>query len=322
MTKPTVLPIWDTDETNSTEPSAARKLDGWLAPGGVPEKPPFENFNFWQNNVYKWMKEINERGILEWDSSTTYDIPSYVVGSDGTTYASLSASNTGNDPVSSPANWLDVLSAIAISFDDSGVSFTAATVQAALVAIDGIIAALAAADISFDDSGVSITANEVQTAIEQLDAKSLGLLLVAPALNVNNSSVSLPTDDTWVSIGTSASMNVEVGDKIYVYGFAVIGLTINNDTVKYSTRSDKSSGTAVIKSYVDQASTTMTDERMITNPSNIAFEVGNRLAGWYTVTTAGTLVLKFESKWKKYGGGTVSSASVLLTNFGVEVLRP
>lgn len=58
--KPTVLPIWDTAETNVIAPDAAHQLDGWLAPGGVPEKPPFQNFNFWQNNVYKWAAYLEE----------------------------------------------------------------------------------------------------------------------------------------------------------------------------------------------------------------------------------------------------------------------
>lgn len=87
MAKPTILPIWNTDETNSIEPDAAHKLDGWLAPGGIPEKPPFQSFNFWQNAVWKWLNEINIKGILGYDALTDYLANlSYVVGSDGNRY--------------------------------------------------------------------------------------------------------------------------------------------------------------------------------------------------------------------------------------------
>jgi len=81
MAKPTILPIWDTDETNSIEPDSDHKLDGWLNPGGLPEKPPFQTFNFWQNAVYKWIKEINQQGILQYDALTDYPIGALVMGS-------------------------------------------------------------------------------------------------------------------------------------------------------------------------------------------------------------------------------------------------
>lgn len=55
MDKPTDLPVWDENETNAIEPAQSRQDDGWLAPAGVPEKPPFQYFNWWQNNVYKWI---------------------------------------------------------------------------------------------------------------------------------------------------------------------------------------------------------------------------------------------------------------------------
>lgn len=101
MTKPTTLPIWDTDETNSIEPDSAHKIDGWLSPGGLPEKPPFQTFNFWQNAVWKWLNEINIKGILGYDALTDYiaDL-SYVVGNDGNRYHC----KINNGPSSSTAN--------------------------------------------------------------------------------------------------------------------------------------------------------------------------------------------------------------------------
>lgn len=60
MTRPATLPEWNTTEVNSIEPDQDHKDQGWLAPGGVPEKPPFQTFNFWQNNVYKWVKHLDD----------------------------------------------------------------------------------------------------------------------------------------------------------------------------------------------------------------------------------------------------------------------
>ncbi len=81
MAKPTVLPLWDTTEVNSIAPDSDHEDQGWLAPGGVPEKPPFQTFNFWQNNVYKWIDALNELkvesvNVVEITSSGTYSKPS------------------------------------------------------------------------------------------------------------------------------------------------------------------------------------------------------------------------------------------------------
>lgn len=61
MAKPTDLPIWDTNETNAIEPPTSRQDDGWLAPVGIPEKPPYQWFNWWMNNVYKWINFIKDK---------------------------------------------------------------------------------------------------------------------------------------------------------------------------------------------------------------------------------------------------------------------
>lgn len=60
MSIPNKLPEWDITEVNSVEVDQQHKDEGWLAPAGVPEKPPFQTFNWWQNLVYKWIKYFNE----------------------------------------------------------------------------------------------------------------------------------------------------------------------------------------------------------------------------------------------------------------------
>lgn len=87
MAKPNKLPEWDTTEVNAIEPDQTHKDEGWIAPGGVPEKPPYQTFNYWQNEVYKWLKEINTKGVLGYTDDVDYVAnESYSVGSDGFLY--------------------------------------------------------------------------------------------------------------------------------------------------------------------------------------------------------------------------------------------
>jgi len=70
MAIPTKLPEWNETEVNSIEPDVQHKAEGWLAPAGVPEKPPFQTFNWWQNLVYKWIKYFKEFGLSRVDDYT------------------------------------------------------------------------------------------------------------------------------------------------------------------------------------------------------------------------------------------------------------
>jgi len=60
MTIPSITTDWDNNETNTVEPTVDHKADGWLAPAGVPEKPTFQEFNHWMNNVHKWITWIKD----------------------------------------------------------------------------------------------------------------------------------------------------------------------------------------------------------------------------------------------------------------------
>ena len=55
MARPTNLPIWATTGVID-EPALSKKQRGWEEVGGVPEDPPYEYFNWWQNNVYTWVE--------------------------------------------------------------------------------------------------------------------------------------------------------------------------------------------------------------------------------------------------------------------------
>ncbi|MEA3485170.1 MAG: glycosyl hydrolase family 28-related protein [Candidatus Aerophobetes bacterium] len=81
MAIPTNLPEWDKNEVNIVEVDQQHKDKGWLAPAGVPEKPPFQSFNWWQNLVYKWILRFkNVTGGLD----TMTDLLSFIETVDGT----------------------------------------------------------------------------------------------------------------------------------------------------------------------------------------------------------------------------------------------
>lgn len=107
MTQPTKYPLWDTNQTATSDPGSSRESDGWQAPAGVPEKPPYQTFNHWMNNVYQWIAYTNEQGVAEWDTTITYAIGAYVVATDNKLYRAL-VSQSGNTPVGDAVNWQPV----------------------------------------------------------------------------------------------------------------------------------------------------------------------------------------------------------------------
>jgi len=107
MAQPTKYPLWDTNQTATSDPGSAREADGWQAPAGVPEKPPYQTFNHWMNNVYLWLKYFNEQGVADWDAAITYAIGAYVVATDKKLYRAL-VSQAGNTPVGDAVNWQPV----------------------------------------------------------------------------------------------------------------------------------------------------------------------------------------------------------------------
>lgn len=115
MAKPTVLPLWDETEVNSTDPGSTREQQGWLIPGGVPEKPAAEHFNFWQNLVWKWINEINIKGLLGYDALTDYIAgESFIVASDGFIYKCLINNGPGSSvvsPIGNPLTWENYVAA-------------------------------------------------------------------------------------------------------------------------------------------------------------------------------------------------------------------
>lgn len=102
-TKPNVNRPWASDGVK-VEPSTEKQDQGWIV-----ERPPYQYQNYLQNRNDTFLKHINEAGIVEWDALTAYTAnKSYVQGSDGVIYKALT-NTTGNNPVSSPTQWVKAI---------------------------------------------------------------------------------------------------------------------------------------------------------------------------------------------------------------------
>lgn len=62
MPRPSALPEWASSPASGDilEPSAGRKASGWVRVNGVPEKPPYQTFNWYQERVYRWIQWFDE----------------------------------------------------------------------------------------------------------------------------------------------------------------------------------------------------------------------------------------------------------------------
>jgi len=99
MAIPGTEPVWDETEVNSVAPDTDHEQEGWLAPGGIPEKPPFETFNHWMNNVYKWVTYFtNEARRLWQNQKVSHNITvdsDYSLTADQNTYGKVIITDSG-----------------------------------------------------------------------------------------------------------------------------------------------------------------------------------------------------------------------------------
>jgi hypothetical protein len=63
-TRPSTLPEWCTvpaEPTDKDAPDAAKKASGFKKVAGTPEKPPYQDHNWFMNLVYLWAAHLSER---------------------------------------------------------------------------------------------------------------------------------------------------------------------------------------------------------------------------------------------------------------------
>ena len=81
--------------------------------GWIGEKPPYETFNYVLNKSDRMLGHINEYGVAEWDSVTSYPIGGWARSTvDNEVYVSLSTNNQNNEPSSSSSQWASLYSTI------------------------------------------------------------------------------------------------------------------------------------------------------------------------------------------------------------------
>lgn len=72
----------------------------------------------WLNSAdefgYEKIHNIEKSGVIEWNPSYPYILHARTMGSDGHIYRSLEASNTGNNPISSPLYWTRATNSISV----------------------------------------------------------------------------------------------------------------------------------------------------------------------------------------------------------------
>lgn len=93
VTKPNMTYAWGDSSALLSAPSNAKIQTGWTV-----EKPPVEYFNWLDNRQDHFIQHVNERGVPQWDTSTTYLVGAICYGSDGVIYRAAQQ-NAGNDPI-------------------------------------------------------------------------------------------------------------------------------------------------------------------------------------------------------------------------------
>jgi len=108
--------------------------------GWVNERPPYQTFNYAQNKVDRALSHINEYGVSEWDSETSYPLGGWARSTvDGNVYVSLTVSNQNNEPSASSSQWISLYSAINNISSPAGsvMSFASSTPPSGWVECDG-----------------------------------------------------------------------------------------------------------------------------------------------------------------------------------------
>ncbi|MFV3292283.1 phage tail protein [Pseudomonas sp. NY11955] len=93
------------DSLNSfKDPGVLRLGTGWEG-GQDKDAPPAGHENWWHNRVDSALQGVERNGVMDWHEKAQYGLGAPTYGSDGNFYESLSAGNTGNDPVLTTGFW-------------------------------------------------------------------------------------------------------------------------------------------------------------------------------------------------------------------------
>ena len=196
--KPVLTALWAETGAKS-DPGDPKVNQGWLA-----EIPPHQYQNFWQNRADNFLAHINEGGIPEWDSATTYEIISVTRGSDGSLYSGLQAANVGNDPTVSPAWWQQITGGGLYLDQLSG-------------ATPGNIVQVKAGGIQVEDSAVAVSQISTNTGNIGTNAGNISTLQgTAPTVNQNAALAGTGTPGAGDKYVNESTLNSLIPQKIFL----------------------------------------------------------------------------------------------------------
>ena len=98
--------FWGISWANSADPSDVVAPDGTKQNNGWEsgEKPPNHSFNWFWQRICNAFKVLNDQGVMEWDSTTSYPADA-VVWHGGVLFVSNAGSNANHEPSTSSTFW-------------------------------------------------------------------------------------------------------------------------------------------------------------------------------------------------------------------------
>lgn len=235
MAIPTGLPQWDETEVNAVEPDTDHKQEGWLAPGGIPEKPPFETFNYWMNNAYKWIKYFTEEARRLWQNQkVTHNITvdtDYSLTADQNTYGKVIITDSGVILTTGRNIIVDISERSFIFQNDTAQILTVKTSAGTGIAVDPTKKVWLVCDGTNVIDAVDVTGLEIATTV-QAQAGTDDTTAMSP-LKVHETMLGSDSQQTWTNVTGSRSAGVTytntTGRPIEVALYA--GAGISNITV-------------------------------------------------------------------------------------------
>lgn len=88
------------DPSDVVEPDGTKQNNGWESG----EKPPNHSFNWFWQKICNAFKVLNDQGVMEWDSTTSYPADA-VVWYGGVLFVSNAGSNANHEPSTSSTFW-------------------------------------------------------------------------------------------------------------------------------------------------------------------------------------------------------------------------
>lgn len=234
MAIPATLPKWDDTEVNAVAPDTTHENEGWLAPGGIPEKPPFETFNHWMNNVYKWVNYFTTEARRLWQNQkVTHNMTAdsdYTLTADQNSYGKVIITDTGVNLTTARNIVVDTSERSFIAQNDTLQILTFKTTAGTGIAVNAGSKVWLMCDGTNVIEAVDVTGLEISTTI-QAQAGTDDTTAISP-LKLHEAMFGSDSQQSWQDVTGSRSAGViytnTTGRPIF------IALTFNFDNAFYN----------------------------------------------------------------------------------------